>query len=299
MSHLLSRDDTLTTGNARSRPGPADAANATAEFLIRSADRAPSATNGSPTTSGPPHAGHATRRLLHDDPELATAIPAAERAQAIHALRVHVRHLAPGRVDLGELDLPQSTFALLITRGAMTRHVFVGDRAMTEMLIEGDVLSPDSPSPATPESSHGLVVLHDARLAVLDRRFVLAAAHWPGLMRAVMSRLADQQHRLAVHGAICQLPRVEQRIEAILSHLASRTGIVTPHGVLLRQPLSHRAIADLIGARRPTVSLAIAALQGQGRLCRRADGDWLLPHYHRPLPDLSPPPAGTTASAGS
>jgi CRP/FNR family cyclic AMP-dependent transcriptional regulator len=97
-------------------------------------------------------------------------------------------------------------------------------------------------------------------------------------MGAVMSRLADQQHRLAVHGAICQLPRSEQRTMAILCHLASRTGTVTPDGVLLR-PLSHQQIADLIGAQRPTVSLALRSLQNQGLVRRRDDGSWLLSHY--------------------
>jgi CRP-like cAMP-binding protein len=150
---------------------------------------------------------------------------------------------------------------------------------MNQLFIDGDVLLTGSPSPTTPSSSRELVATDDAHVAVLDRRFMLGAARWPALMGAVMSRLADQQHRLAVHGAICQLPRSEQRTMAILCHLASRTGTVTPDGVLLRRPLSHQQIADLIGARRPTVSLALRSLQNHGLVRRRDDGSWLLSHY--------------------
>jgi CRP/FNR family cyclic AMP-dependent transcriptional regulator len=219
------------------------------------------------------------RALLRADPELENAIPAADREHALRTLRVQVCRLTAGPIDFAKLDLPSSTFALLITRGAITDDVLVGERVMTQLLIGGDVLLIDRPSPTAPASSRRLGVIDDAHIAVLDQRFMLGAARWPGLMQTVMTRLADQQHRLAVHGAICQLPRVEERITAIFCHLASRTGTVTPDGVLLREPLAHRQIADLIGARRPTVSLALTFLQDHDIVRRRDDGRWLLPHY--------------------
>jgi hypothetical protein len=40
--------------------------------------------------------------------------------------------------------------------------------------------------------------------------------------------------------------------------------------------LSHRLIGELIGARRPTVSTALADLAREGELERRDDGTWLL-----------------------
>ena len=70
--------------------------------------------------------------------------------------------------------------------------------------------------------------------------------------------------------------RVEQRVMAIFCHLASRTGTVTPDGVLLPQQLAHRQIADLVGARRPTVTLALTFLQNHDLIRRREDGRWLL-----------------------
>jgi hypothetical protein len=40
--------------------------------------------------------------------------------------------------------------------------------------------------------------------------------------------------------------------------------------------LTHRAIASLVGARRPSVTTAISALERGGRIARREDGTWLL-----------------------
>ncbi len=231
------------------------------------------------TTSSSSHATGDSRALLLEDPDLADSIPPGDRERATRALRVDVVDLPAGHVDIAALDLPPTTFALLLTSGVITADVLVGDRVMNQLFIDGDVLLTGSPSPTTPSSSRELVVIDGAHAAVLDRRFMLGAAHWPALMGAVMSRVADQQHRLAVHGAICQLPRSEQRTMAILCHLASRTGTVTPDGVLLRRPLSHQQIADLIGARRPTVSLALRSLQDHGLIRRLVDGSWLLSHY--------------------
>jgi CRP-like cAMP-binding protein len=67
-------------------------------------------------------------------------------------------------------------------------------------------------------------------LAALDHRFIRAAAVWPELMLIIQRRLSEQQHRLALHGAICQLPRVEQRLMALIWHLTDRFGKVTAKG---------------------------------------------------------------------
>jgi CRP/FNR family cyclic AMP-dependent transcriptional regulator len=267
-----------------SRDRSPEAAITNSSYLFRdsTADRALSFDASAPeaaTTSSSSDALRDGRALLLEDPDLADSIPPGDRDRATYALRVDVLHLPAGRVDVAALDLPSSTFALLITGGVITADVLVGDRVMNQLFIDGDVLLTGSPSPTTPSSSRELVVIDDAHAAVLDRRFMLGAARWPALMGAVMSRLADQQHRLAVHGAICQLPHSEQRTMAILCHLASRIGTVTRDGVLLRRPLSHQQIADLIGARRPTVSLALRSLQNHGMVRRRDDGSWLLSHY--------------------
>jgi len=55
--------------------------------------------------------------------------------------------------------------------------------------------------------------------------------------------------------------------------------------------LSHRMLGQLVGARRPTVTTALAQLAKDGELARRDDGTWLLTaasgeQPHRPLDGL-------------
>jgi CRP/FNR family transcriptional regulator, cyclic AMP receptor protein len=214
--------------------------------------------------------------LLREDFELAERVPSADRERACRTVLTPVLELAAGTVDLSHQRLTDTAFALLVIDGTLTYEVAVGGRAMIEFAIRGDVLSPWPPPGTAPDSHLSLSALDDVRLAVLDHRFITAAAAWPGLMIAIQRRLHDQQHRLAAHGAICQLPHVEQRVMAIMWHLAFRTGRVTIEGTVVPHPLSHRALARLIGASRPTVSLAISSLQRQGCVRRRDDGTWLL-----------------------
>jgi len=60
--------------------------------------------------------------------------------------------------------------------------------------------------------------------------------------------------------------------------VAPRTalGRVGKDGVIVGLALSHRMIGSLVGARRPTVSTALARLADDRRVQRRPDGLWLL-----------------------
>jgi hypothetical protein len=71
---------------------------------------------------------------------------------------------------------------------------------------------------------------------------------------------------------LAQLTRVHDRVLVLLWHLAERFGRVTPDGVVVPLRLTHRMIARLVGARRPSVTTAIAALERTGTIERRGDG---------------------------
>jgi predicted transcriptional regulator len=215
--------------------------------------------------------------VLGADPELAAAVPEAELPRAQRALWAASISFQAGPVDLIPASLPPTAFALLLLKGALTRQTPLSDRSMIELLLAGDILLPWPPSPTVPLAETRLIALEDVRLAVLDHRFMKAAAIWPELLVTVHRRLNEQQHRLATHGAICQLPRVEQRVMAVMWLLASRTGTVTVRGTELPVNLTHEALARLTGSRRPTVSLAIKYLRQHGHLARRENGVWLLP----------------------
>ena len=60
-----------------------------------------------------------------------------------------------------------------------------------------------------------------------------------------------------------------------LWHLAGRWGRVRTDGVMLSLRLTHDVLADLVAARRPTVTSALSLLGDQG-LVDPFDGGWLL-----------------------
>jgi hypothetical protein len=88
--------------------------------------------------------------------------------------------------------------------------------------------------------------------------------------------MSERAQRLAVTQAISQLNRVEERLVALFWHLAERWGRVAAGGVAVPLALSHRLIGELVGARRPTVSTALAELARNDEIVRRDDGTWML-----------------------
>jgi CRP/FNR family transcriptional regulator, cyclic AMP receptor protein len=224
--------------------------------------------------------------LLTADAGFARGVPAEDRA------------LAERVIVLPRLDIDRGPWtpcppadgggppplALLID-GLVARHVGLGERVATQLLGPGDVFDPwaaadDDLLPRTVRWSADA----PGTIAVLDGRFAVAAQRWPALAATAQSRLAALGDRLAVHLAICQLPRVEQRILALLWHLAERFGRMTTDGVVLDLRLKHRLIGELVGAQRPTVSLALASLLEEGLVSRRPGGALLLdPASHAAL----------------
>jgi hypothetical protein len=148
---------------------------------------------------------------------------------------------------------------------------------MLELLGARDVLHPPM-SVERPSLGRAttLTAITHCSLAVLGPRFIRAAGRWPELLGAVGRRLEEQRERLAVQGLIAHLPRAEDRLLLQLWHLAARWGRVTASGVVISWELTHDLLAQLIGARRPTVTLAVRALEEDGCVYRAMDGGWLL-----------------------
>jgi CRP-like cAMP-binding protein len=210
-------------------------------------------------------------RLLDAEPELAAAIPPAELPVARRSVLVPGLRLAPGPWTPGA-DLA-GAIALLVIDGIIVRKGAVLGAPDAALFGPGDVFDTallDDPS----LESHVLVA---TQLAVLDGRLILAARRWPQLVSGLTRQLLagrQNEHRLAV---IRSLPRVEERLLALMADLAARWGRVTPAGLVVALPATHELLGRLVGARRPTVSLALAALKDQGLLRHMHDGRWLLP----------------------
>lgn len=232
--------------------------------------------------------------LLDVDPDLAEGIPRADLAMARRALARAVQRLPSGGFDATGVITGEGAFGLLVAEGAVVRELEVAGRACTEILGPGDVIGvpvEDALLPV-PVAWH---TLRPAAVIVLDARFTMAARRWPSLGVNLHTRLLEQAHRSAVHAGIAQLPRVERRVLALLWHLAERWGRVTSFGVEVDLPLTHEAMGRLVGAQRPTVSLALADLARDGVLTRTVRRTWLLTKESRELVR----PAGSAGRTGA
>lgn len=217
--------------------------------------------------------------LLDVDPELVEGLPASDVGLARRTLVASTRALSEGewRPQDERWDDGPPAVGLLVLDGVLTREVRFAGRATTELLGAGDVLRPwdqDAQFEALPFVAIWQVH-HPVRLAILDTRFVLAAARWPTLAAAISARHVRRARGLGFQLAISQLPRVDDRLLVVLWSLAERWGRVGPQGVRLDLRLAHRALATLIGARRPSVTTALSGLARDG-LVERTDDGWLL-----------------------
>jgi len=220
--------------------------------------------------------------LLDADERFASAVSAADAALARRVLTLP-------RIDVpvgGWQPPSRKTWrgpvsGFLVASGALARHVEVSSRSATEFLGPGDVVQPWAGTGDVLPCKTTWTAPESTVLAVLDGRFTLASSKWPALGCLLHERLADQLHRAAAHTAISHLPRVEQRILAVLWQLADRFGTVGPEGVDVRLRLTHAVIGDCVGARRPTVTLALRVLMDEGLVQRRETGTWLLSRESR------------------
>ena len=132
-------------------------------------------------------------------------------------------------------------------------------------------------------------------MAVLGDELLPALRGWPSLAAALVARAARRAARVELQRGISQLPRVEDRLLALLGHLAERFGRIAGDGVVVPVGLTHEMLGRMVGARRPTVSLALKHLDQDGAVLRRGDGAWLL--APGALDHLAPP-GGVMAHPG-
>jgi hypothetical protein len=225
--------------------------------------------------------------LLGLDPDLGVLL-SPERLQAAgEELHVRVAGLDPGAWHPARMcGTSPANVGLLVLSGIVSREICVHDAPSAELLGPGDIIrtwQADTP-PAMLGTSVRWVALGRTTLALLDRDTALALRRYPEVMTVVLDRLNARAERLAVTQAISQITGVETRVEALLWHLSERWGRIGSDGVIVPLALSHRMIGSLVGARRPTVSTAIAQLVQQSRIARREDGSWVLTGPRLPAP---------------
>jgi len=222
-------------------------------------------------------------RLLDVDRSLASALSEEE-------LEVARRYAVADVIELPRGIHDPSRFAgdgllgLLVLDGLLIRQVAVADRRCGELVGPGSVLRPwdDSGQAAPLPSDVSWRVIREARLAQLDRRFLATIVHWPALIEAFVSRATERSHALAFNVAIHCLRHVHVRLLAMFWHLADRFGRVTPEGTHVPFPLSHSDLAELIGAQRPSVTVALKRLASAGLVQRNPQDQTWLPGHEPP-----------------
>jgi len=244
-----------------------------------------------------PETGSGSIQLLNADPELARDLDPRRAREAAVRLYARALDIPRGRWLPGTGLLEGSRpIGMLILHGLLVREATVGDHPAAELLGPGDVLRAwdDGDQDELLPRSIAWSALTHTRVAVVDHAFAVRAAQWPEVFAALLDRAARRAERLVVLQAIAHLTRVDDRLLALLWCLAERWGRVVPGGVLVSLRLSHRTLAGMVGARRPSVTTALGQLIARGELERRADGEWIL---RGAAPESASPAARATTVA--
>jgi CRP-like cAMP-binding protein len=213
--------------------------------------------------------------LLDEDPELADRMDPEQREIARRLIRARVF-----RVDKGVWEPPaidHGTIGLLLLEGLMMRRVGLGRVASAELIGAGDIIRPwDELQFSMLEAEDTWRVLDPARVVLLDGEVTAMIGRWPELTVGVAERLMRRTRYLTLMMAANHFVMVEQRLLAVLWHIASLWGRMTPEGIVIPYRLTHEVLADMVGAQRPSVTTALGKLERDGRLERRSDRCFVL-----------------------
>lgn len=223
------------------------------------------------------------QRLLDIDSDLVEALGPDVAAHARARVGVATVELSAGswRPETLVRDM-HGPFGLIVCNGLIVRELDLAGTLTTDLLGPGDIVALGRAGDGLLSTAERWHVSGEATVAILDERILPALHIWPALGSRLIARGARQAARAAEQRAISQLPRVELRIRALLWHLAERWGRMGPSGIVVPLELTHGALGHLVGARRPTVTLALSELSRDGAIVRRKDGAWLLRHDSNP-----------------
>lgn len=215
--------------------------------------------------------------VLREDADLAATLAPETRAAALEECIAPVMRLGSGHWSGQMTGFSRGGIGLLVLDGLLLRRVGVDDRYGAELLGDGDLLRPwqEEDMQSTVPFTTRWQALQPTRLAVLDERVSRRIARYPELTTRLVGRALQRSRNLAVNLAIVHQTRVDARLRILFWHLADRWGKVSRDGIVLPLGLSHATLADLVAARRPTVTTALADLDAR-ELVRRVEAGWLL-----------------------
>jgi CRP/FNR family transcriptional regulator, cyclic AMP receptor protein len=238
---------------------------------------------GTATVNNQTTSGEERVDLLERDAELARALTPTMRKMNQSpdpSLSVAVLRLGRGPWEPDESEPSVDHLGFLVLEGLVGRRVLVPERGRSlELLGPGDLFRPwedDAADDSASFSRLAWTVIEPATIAVLDESLTARAREVPQLLEALTDRALRRSRRLAVSAAIANTVGVEDRLLLSLWQLAELWGRKAPGGAVLPFRLSHQTLGDLVGARRPTVTLALRKLTQRDALRRGDSGEWIL-----------------------
>jgi CRP/FNR family transcriptional regulator, cyclic AMP receptor protein len=228
--------------------------------------------------------------VLAYDSELAAGLDRTGQQSAQVDCRAPVVEIGRGRWESKAFESPDpGGYGLLVLIGFLVRRVGQGGRFGAELLGPGDLLRPWQTvgAVASIPFEPAWTAITDTEVGVLGADFARRASPYPEVSTQLVDRALLRSRHLAINMAIVHQPRIETRLHMLFWHLADRWGRVGPEGVILETPLTHALLADLVAARRPTVSSALAVLAREHKLERTSHGWRLLGDPPHELAELS------------
>lgn len=210
-------------------------------------------------------------RLLEVEPDLAAGLPPDLLRQAVGEVLLPAVRLAPGPLAPGDLG------QLMVLEGFLVREVVLDEeRPAGQLLGPGDIVDGTGTVAVDLPCAIRWAAVTPVLAARLDPRMTALTAVYPALAEGVRSRMSDQTTRALLVAAVIALPRVEQRLVALLWIVAGRWGTMGGDGAIVPVPLTHAILGRLVGSKRSTVTLALGKLAEDGLVRRREDGRLVL-----------------------
>lgn len=211
--------------------------------------------------------------LLEMEPELRRLLTSEQCAAAQRLLLPLATVEKNG--DLSAVIGQSDAFGALVLDGLALQTVHIDTLETLSLIGPGALVPVERQADWMPPISSHVKAATETRIVMLGKALLVAAQRWPWVVVCLHERMLEQSARLTKQLAISQMPRVEERVVAMLKLLAESWGRVTPAGIRLQLSFTHETLGGLIGARRPTVSLAFKALADRNAVTR-CDGGWLI-----------------------
>lgn len=219
--------------------------------------------------------------LLHADAGLAGVLSTSQLALAAAHTHVQTQVLPIGdwhpAAPSGDGSC-SDWLGLLVLDGFLSLETSYKQETALEIVGPGDLLRPwdgdlEYPLPAIANRWQALTPV---TVALLDGELAARIAPWPALTAEILARAGRRARWLTARLAISQQIHIRDRVLYLFSRLASRWGVPGAVGVVVPLPLTHGQIGKLIGAQRPSVTIAVGELSKQGLLTRLPNRTWLI-----------------------